>query len=169
VCACPTTERDLGDGILSAPELQQAGARFSIGSDSQTVLDPWEELRALEYHTRLRTLRRVVLAEETGSNRWDIAPVLLRAGTSGGAQALGLNAGALERGNVADFIAVDLEHTALAGWTDATLDALLALSAPANVVSDVWVGGKQVVEKRGHDLLLNSRARFNALCRRVLA
>jgi formimidoylglutamate deiminase len=169
VCACPSTERDLGDGILSAPELLEAGARFCIGSDSQSVLDPWEELRALEYHTRLRTLRRVVLAEQTAPQRWEIAPVLLRAGTFGGAHALGLNAGALEHGKAADFIAVDLEHTALAGWTDPNLDVLLTLSAPAGVVRDVWVGGKRVVERREHTLLRNARSQFDAVCRRVLA
>jgi len=169
VCACPTTERDLGDGILCAPELMDAGAHFCIGSDSQTVLDPWEELRALEYHTRLRTLRRVVLAEETVQNRWDVAPVLLRAGTSDGARALRVDTGVIERGKRADLIAIDLEHTALAGWTDANLAALLALSAPATVVRDVWVGGQRRVEKREHAELRNARSRFDAVCRRILA
>jgi formimidoylglutamate deiminase len=169
VCACPSTERDLGDGILAAPELLEAGARFCIGSDSQSVLDPWEELRALEYHTRLRTLRRVVLAEATGPDRWEIAPVLLRAGTLGGAHALGVNTGSIESGRMADFVAVDLEHTTLAGWTEANLGALLTLSAPADVVNDVWVGGKRVVEKREHKDLRAARARFDTICRRLLA
>jgi formimidoylglutamate deiminase len=169
VCACPTTERDLGDGILAAPELQEAGARFCIGSDSQSVVDPFAEMRALEYHTRLRTLRRVVLAEETETNRWDVAPVLLTAGTLGGAHALAVNAGAIEPGKLADFIVIDLEHTALAGWTDKNLSALLTLSAPTNVVRDVWVGGHRVVEQREHPLLRNARARFDAACGRALA
>jgi formimidoylglutamate deiminase len=169
ICACPTTERDLGDGILAAPELQQAGARFCIGSDSQTAIDPFEEMRALEYHTRLRTLRRVVLAEESQPDHWDVAPVLMYAGTLGGAQALGLSAGAIEPGKLADFVALDLEHTALAGWTDTNLSALLTLSAPSSVVRDVWVGGHRVVQQREHPLLRNARSRFDAACRRVLA
>ncbi|HSL70964.1 MAG TPA: formimidoylglutamate deiminase, partial [Longimicrobiales bacterium] len=97
VCACPTTERDLGDGILPAGELLEAGAHLCVGSDSQTVIDPWEELRSLEYHTRLRTLRRVALVAARDDRR-EVAPVLLRAGTQEGARALRLEAGRLETG-----------------------------------------------------------------------
>jgi formimidoylglutamate deiminase len=169
ICVCPTTERDLGDGIPAAQELHQGGARFCIGSDSQTVLDPWEELRGLEYHTRLRTMRRVVLAEEASADRWEVAPVLLRAGTINGAGALGVETGVLQVGARADFVAIDLEHSALAGWTDATLPALLALSAPDSVVRDVWVNGNQVVDNREHEKLRAARARFAAVCGRLLA
>lgn len=57
-CFCPTTERDLADGIGPATELLEAGARLSLGSDQHAVIDPFEELRGLELNDRLRTLRR---------------------------------------------------------------------------------------------------------------
>jgi formimidoylglutamate deiminase len=142
VCACPTTERDLGDGILAATELIGAGARLCIGSDSQTIIDPWEELRSIEYHTRLARLRRVMLAQRTGPGRSEVAPALLRAGSANGAHSLRVATGQIAPGRAADFVLVDLEHPALAGWTQATLGAHLALSAPAAAVRDVWVGGQ---------------------------
>ncbi|MFW6079348.1 MAG: formimidoylglutamate deiminase [Gemmatimonadota bacterium] len=154
VCACPTTERDLGDGFLPGRELLAAGARIALGSDSHTVIDPFEEMRLVEYHERLRRRRRVVLAASEGSegDRLEVAPTLLRMGAEAGARALRIDAGRLEAGRQADMIAVDLSHRTLAGWTPGSLGALLALSAPAAVVSDVWVGGERRIEDRRHAL-----------------
>src|SRR5690606_13821587 len=108
VCACPLTERDLGDGFLPAAELLAAGARIAIGSDSQTAIAPLEEVRLLEYHERLRKLRRVVLAEES-DDRLRVAAGLIDGLTRTGARALRLHAGVLEAGALADFAAVDLD------------------------------------------------------------
>jgi formimidoylglutamate deiminase len=167
VCACPTTERDLGDGFLQADALVSAGARIAIGSDSQTVIDPLEEIRLIEYHERLRTLRRVVLAERGEHGRADVAPRLLSMGTVAGARSLRLEAGDIADGALADLIAIDLDHPALAGWTPASLPALLALSAPAEVVTDVWVGGVQRIADRRHAAEDSAAAAFTACARRL--
>ena len=144
VCACPTTERDLGDGFLPATSLHAAGARIAIGTDSQTVIDPLEEIRLIEYHDRLRRNERVLLGETRGDRSY-IAPALLRAGTIAGARSLRLDAGEIAEGKLADFVLVDLDQIQLSGWSDETLDAMLALSACAPlVVTDTWVGGKRV-------------------------
>jgi formimidoylglutamate deiminase len=169
VCACPTTERDLGDGILRARDLLAAGAELCIGSDSQTVIDPWEELRSIEYHTRLATLRRVVLTEAAQAGRQEVAPVLLRAGTTGGARSLGIGSGRIAAGEPADFVLVDLEHPGLAGWNNATLGAQLALSAPSAIVRDVWVGGVPRLRDGRHDALPQAQRAFTEVSRRVLA
>jgi formimidoylglutamate deiminase len=152
VCACPTTERDLGDGFLPGAELLDAGARVALGTDSQTAIDFFEEMRLVEYHERLRKQRRVVLAVPGGEGRLEVAPLLFELATESGARSLGVEAGALRPGALADFVAVDLEHPALAGWTVESLGALLALSAPADVVVDVWVGGVRRLEGRRHAL-----------------
>jgi formimidoylglutamate deiminase len=144
VCACPTTERDLGDGFLPATSLHAAGARIAIGTDSQTVIDPLEEIRLIEYHDRLRRNERVLLGQTRG-DRSEIAPTLLRYGTMEGARALRIDAGEIAEGKLADMVAVDLAQLQLSGWTVDTLDAMLALSASAPVViTDTWVGGKRV-------------------------
>jgi len=169
VCACPTTERDLGDGIPRARDLVDAGARLCIGSDSQTVIDPWEEVRLIEYHARLAQLRRVVMSVPTGPDRNEVAPLLLRAGTTGGAQALGVGSGELAAGQPADFVLIDLEHPALAGWNKATLGPLLALSSPADAVREVWVGGCPRVRDGRHIALPDAQREFILVSQRVLA
>lgn len=166
VCVCPSTERDLGDGIAKADQFQAAGVPLAIGTDSQTVIDPWEELRCIEYHTRLQRLERVVLSEAHGE-RLEVAPPLLRCGTKNGAAALRVNAGEIAEGQAADFVAVDLEHHALAGWTNDSLAAMLAFSGSAAQVCDVWVGGNRVVTDRSHNTLREARDCFVELARKV--
>ena len=151
VCACPTTERDLGDGFLRGSELLATGGRLALGTDSHTNLDFLEEMRLLEYHERLQRLQRVVLGETVG-DRLEVAPALVRAGTRAGADSLRLDAGDIRAGSLADLVAVDLDHLSLAGWTEQTLGAMLTLSGTPEVVSDVWVHGQRRVEEREHPL-----------------
>jgi formiminoglutamate deiminase len=100
VCLCPTTERDLADGIGPSRRLVAAGARLAVGSDSQAVIDPFEEMRAVEHHQRLATLRR-------GNHS---TTALLEAGTVDGYRALGWHAGGrIEPGRLADLITVEVE------------------------------------------------------------
>src|SRR6185436_91955 len=61
VCACPTTERNLGDGVVPAAEYFKAGVPISLGTDSQTQIDLLEDARELEYHLRLQHTARNVL------------------------------------------------------------------------------------------------------------
>ena len=167
VCACPTTERDLGDGLLPAAEVLNAGAGICIGTDSQTVIDPWEEVRLIEYHERLRSLKRVVLTKQIG-NRLETAPVLIDAGTRAGAASLRIDAGRIAENCAADLVGVDLSHPSLAGWTRTSLAAMLAHSAPANVVADVWVGGRQVVREGRHPQEVAVFRRYENVVRQVM-
>lgn len=166
VCACPTTERDLGDGFLRGRDLLSAGAVIAIGTDSQTMLDMFEEIRLVEYNERLRRLQRVLLTRG-GGDVLEVAPVLLRMATSAGARSLRVPAGTLEQGALADFVGIDLEHPALAGWSAQSLAAMLAFSAPPDAVSDVWVGGRNVVANRSHVRQEAAVREFNAIARRL--
>ena len=166
VCACPTTERDLGDGFLRGRDLLSAGAIIAIGTDSQTMLDMFEEIRLVEYNERLRRLQRVLLTRG-GGDVLEVAPVLLRMATSAGARSLRVPAGTLEQGALADFIGIDLEHPALAGWSAQSLPAMLAFSAPPDAVSDVWVGGRNVVANRTHVRQEVAVREFNGIARRL--
>jgi len=141
VCVCPTTEGDLGDGIAPYAAFVERGIALAIGSDGQTRIDPLEELRWAEFSARMRYQRRRVLTPDRASP----SALLLAAGTSGGARSLGLPAGTLEPGQWADVIAVDLDHVALRGADPADLSDALVFGASADVVTDVWVGGRQVV------------------------
>jgi formimidoylglutamate deiminase len=139
---CPTTEGDLGDGIAPYAELMAARIPLCIGADSNTRLDPLEELRWAEYSARMRyQRRRVLVTDETASP----GPFQLAAGTQIGATALGLHTGVIAPGMVADFVAVDLQASALYGWTiDDLLDQLFSGTAGREVFVQTWVQGKQV-------------------------
>lgn len=147
IASCPTTERNLGDGIVPARALAQAGARFTFGSDSQCQIAPFEEARQLEYHLRLRDCSRSVLYadDQTAGKR------LMGALTVDGWASLGRQqAGLLEAGHQADLVAVDLKHLALAGWSPDSLALDLVFSAVPGCVTDVWIGGTEVVADGFH-------------------
>lgn len=144
VCACPTTEADLGDGFLRAGELRTQGVPIALGSDSQARIDPFEEMRSVEYHERLRRQLRNVLAREAEGGSASVAPELLDMATRWGGRSLGLEVGCIEPGAWADLVALDLEHPVLAGWSEETLPAAIALSCDPRAVAATFVGGTQV-------------------------
>jgi cytosine/adenosine deaminase-related metal-dependent hydrolase len=135
-CFCPTTERDLADGIGPASALVVAGSALSLGSDQHAVIDLIEEARALEMHERLDSLQR---------GRFD--PDLLLAAATNHAS-LGWNAGQLTTGACADLVAVRLDSVRTAG----AHPAQILLAATASDVDTVIVGGRTVVDGGQHRL-----------------
>lgn len=147
IASCPTTERNLGDGIVPARALLQAGARFTFGSDSQCQIAPFEEARQLEYHLRLRDQARSVLFPDEAQ----AGPCLIDMLTRQGHESLGnASAGQIAPGQVSDLVALDLNHLSLAGWSPQSLALDLIFSALPDCVSDVWVGGMEVVADGYH-------------------
>ncbi|WP_327067232.1 formimidoylglutamate deiminase [Kitasatospora sp. NBC_01302] len=141
ICMCPTTERDLADGIGPARQLASGGCPVTLGSDSHAVIDPFEEARALELNERLRTRTR---------GHWT-AGALLRAGTEDGHASLGWpEAGRIEVGALADFTVLALDSVRTAG-PDPHLGAETAVfAASAADVRHVVVGGRRVVADGVH-------------------
>jgi formiminoglutamate deiminase len=141
VCFCPTTERDLADGIGPAIELTQAGARLCVGSDSHAVIDPFEEMRAIEMHERLSSHERGVFQAED----------LIAAAASNGYESIGWTGGGrIAVGAPADLVCVSLNSTRLAGADPALPADALVFAAGAGDVSDVVVGGRHVVRDGAH-------------------
>ena len=141
VCMCPTTERDLADGIGPAARLAAAGARLSLGSDSHAVIDLFEEARAVELDERLATNVR-------GNHR---AADLLRAATVDGHACIGRpSAGRLAVGAPADLVAVSLSSVRTAGATPLTALESVVFAASAADVTTVVVGGEVLVEGGRH-------------------
>jgi formiminoglutamate deiminase len=140
-CFCPTTERDLADGIGPSAALRAAGVRLAIGSDQHAVIDPFEEMRAIEMNERLRSMRRGTHA----------AADLLAAGTVNGYRSLGWdNGGAIAVGQLADLVTISLDGVRLAGHSsDALVDALVFAAAAADV-TDVIIGGTTIVRGGAH-------------------
>ena len=141
VCLCPTTERDLADGIGPARALADAGCPLSLGSDSNAVIDLFEEARGVEVHERLATERR---------GHWSAA-ALLRAATGDGSASLGWpETGRLAVGALADLVTVGLDSVRLAGARPATLLESVVFAAGAPDVREVVVGGRRVVTDGRH-------------------
>lgn len=138
VCVCPTTEGDLGDGVAPYAELRAADIPLAIGADSNTRLDPLEELRWAEYSARMRyQRRRVLVTDELASP----GALLLATGTVNGARSLGLVSGEIAVGQSADLVAINLNHPSLAGWNSTDLLDVLFFGASAEVIVGTWVQG----------------------------
>lgn len=138
-CFCPTTERDLADGIGPSRLLHEAGARLTLGSDSHAVIDAFEEMRAVELDERLASQER---------GQWS-ASELLEAASFKGHRSLGFDgAGRIAVGAPADLVTLDLRSPRTAG-AGATVETAVFAASAADVVH-VVVQGKVVVEHGDH-------------------
>ncbi len=144
ICMCPTTERDLADGIGPARALASAGASIALGSDSHAVIDLFEEARAVELDERLRTHER---------GHWP-ATDLLSAATAGGYRCLGWpEGGVLAPGALADFVTVRDDSVRMAGWRPEAAVESVVFAATAADVAHVVVGGRPIVRDGRHLLV----------------
>lgn len=133
-CLCPTTERDLADGVGPAAALAAAGCGLRLGTDSHAVVDLFEEAWAVELGERLVTGRR-------GHHR----PAALLGAATGGA--------ALAPGRPADLCAVRLDSARLAGVDPGDPVPMVVAAATAADIADTVVGGRHVVRDGAHAAL----------------
>lgn len=147
--ACPTTERNLGDGILAADKVMQAGIPVALGSDSQAQIDPLEDARELDYHLRLTHQQRAIL-DQIGEQ--GLAARLLDCATVNGARALAVPAGSLLPGNFADFFTIDLRDLSIAGCSTGNLLPLIVFGLNRTAIRDIAVNGKLIVRDGKHPL-----------------
>jgi formimidoylglutamate deiminase len=194
VCACPTTERNLGDGIVPADMLFDAGVPVALGTDSNVQIDLLEDARELEYHLRLQHLRRNVLApahtpterDEIGrderrvgdsnqttrdaadsSDLSTLAARLFQCASVNGARCIGADAGEFVASSAADFFTVDLNDASIAGASAEDLLPSIVFSLSRAAVRDVCVGGRLIVEDGRHAAHDRIVSRFAALQRRL--
>jgi len=157
VCACPTTERNLGDGVVPADQYFKHDVPICLGTDSHAQIDLLEDARELEYHLRLQKLERAVLS----------AASLFDCATINGARSIGAPGGALEPGKAADFFTVALDDPAIAGASAETLLANIVFSLPRAAVREVVVSGKPVVSAGQHLVQEEIVERFSDLQKRL--
>jgi formiminoglutamate deiminase len=159
-CFCPTTEADLADGIGPARALAQAGSALTVGSDSQAVIDLFEEARRIEQGERLVTRKRGHFT----------AAELAGAATAAGHASLGWpDAGQLAPGAVADLVTVALDTPRTAGATAATALESVIFGASAADVRNVVAGGRPVVRDGRHLLVEDVPGALAAAISAVLA
>ena len=143
----PTTEADLGDGTFPGVAYTGANGRWGVGSDSNAIVDPFAELRQLEYSQRLFWRRRNLMHHGSDAS---IGTAMWLAACAGGAQACARRTGAIEAGAFADLLALDTRDPALAGHDgDTLLDA--AIFGPCRApVRHAMLAGRWVVRDGRH-------------------
>jgi formimidoylglutamate deiminase len=164
ICACPTTERNLGDGIVRAQDAATRGIHFAFGSDSQTQIDLLEDARSLEYHLRLQKEERLLLDQIDAKT---LAQRVFGYATQGGAESLGANSGTLAAGEFADFFTVDLRDAAIAGTSTEHLLSAIVFTQQRAGIRDVAVKGKLIVSDGGHAVQNEIVTRYAQLAERV--
>ena len=163
VCACPSTERNLGDGVVPADNYFQRGVRIALGTDSQIQIDLLEDARELEYHLRLQRTERNVLAPANDNDTAALARRLFECATVNGATSLGFQGGSLDVGAPADFFTVDLNDPSIAGASKEDLLLSIVFSSSRTAVKDVVVAGKRIVEDGRHNIQEDVVESFRAL------
>ena len=138
-CFCPTTERDLADGIGPARRLADAGSPLTVGSDQQAVIDPFEELRGLEMHERLATGER---------GRFTPGDLIMIASEDGYRSLGWADGGRIADGAPADFVVVRSDSVRTMG---ARPDQI-AYAASGADVDQVVVAGQRIVHDGQHQL-----------------
>ena len=166
ICSCPTTERNLGDGILAADKMMGLGIPICLGSDSQAQIDPLEDARELDYHLRLQWQQRAILDQVDGHA---IANRLFACATRNGARSLSLPTAELAAGKFADFFTVDLEDIAIAGPSRCDLLPMIVFALGRSAIRDVVVHGKCILTDRVHPLQKEIVERYLAVHARVWA
>ncbi len=160
---CPSTEANLGDGLFPLHHYLEHGGRIAIGSDSHISINPFEELRWLEYGQRLASQSRNVVSlrdSHVGSE------LFIRA-LEGGAIAAGQRAGGIEVGSPADIVVLSDNDPMLAGHNDdSRLDALVFSGYPLPV-ERVMVDGRWCVEDAAHVDRERTRVEFVAALQRL--
>jgi len=180
VCACPTTERNLGDGVVPADEYFKHKVPICLGTDSHAQIDLLEDARELEYHLRLQRLERAVLsvARPTESESpavssssgalphgrpSDTAAALFDCATKSGARSIGSPGGSLEPGQAADFFTVALDDPSISGASSDDLLSRIVFSLSRAAVREVVVGGRPIVSEGRHLIQEEVVERFNEL------
>jgi formimidoylglutamate deiminase len=164
ICSCPTTERNLGDGIIAADRVMTAGIRVALGSDSQAQIDPLEDARELDYHLRLEHQERAILdqieAQTLGSRLFDCATVH-------GARALAISGERLTPGSLADFFTVDLNDVSIAGHSAEDLLPIIVFSLNRSAIRDVVVNGRFILRDQKHVLKDEIISRYKEIHQKV--
>ena len=160
---CPSTEANLGDGLFPLHAYLEQGGRIAIGSDSHVSINPFEELRWLEYGQRLATQTRNVVSLRDSH----VGSELFARALEGGAAAAGQAVTGIEQGAPADLVALNDEDPMLAGHNDdSRLDALVFSGYPLPV-ERVMVDGHWRVEDAAHVERERARDEFAAALSRI--
>ena len=162
---CPSTEANLGDGIFSATQYLKHNGNWGIGSDSHISVSIKDELRTLEYSQRFRDQQRNRLHDKSNTK---VGDYLFTQAHCGGNQALSVNNG-LEVGQRADFMVLDTSNPFIGSRKSEDIINSWIFASNENVIKDVYVAGKLVIEDFCHPLQAESNNHFSDLMKRIFS
>jgi formimidoylglutamate deiminase len=163
VCLCPSTEANLGDGLFPLQRYLQREGRIAIGSDSHVSINPFEELRWLEYGQRLATQQRNIAAirrNQTGRSLFELA-------AEGGSLATGQPGGRIRGGDNADLVVLDDDSPMLVGHSTRSLLDALVFSGFTLPIDCVMVRGEWQVVDGWHRDAAAAREAYAAVAREL--
>lgn len=163
VCLCPSTEANLGDGLFPLHDFLSAGGRIAIGSDSHISINPFEELRWLEYGQRLASRSRNITSFEEAH----VGRELFQRASQGGAQASGVPSEGIAVGARADLVALYDDDPMLAGHGDESLLDALVFSGYRLPVDRVMVHGEWQVIDGEHIARDSARSAYTEALQRI--
>lgn len=163
VCLCPSTEANLGDGLFPLHDFLGHGGRIAIGSDSHVSINPFEELRWLEYGQRLASQSRNVASLQEAHVGRELFDRVLAGGAQIGTQART----GLQRGAVADLVSLYDEDPMLVGHDDASLLDALVFSGYRLPIERVMVHGDWRVIDGNHVDRAETRVEFATALKRL--
>lgn len=155
ICVCPTTERDLGDGVGRTKELRDLGSPICLGTDSNVTIDMFEEARALELNQRLLLERRNLHAPDE----------LLGVATGGSAALGGVSSGTLHVGDPADFVTMRLDSVRFAGMNYEDMIGYAIGSGHPEDIGTVVIAERIVVEDGVHQVVADVRSELESVIR----
>ena len=140
VVICPSTEGNLGDGIFPLREYQKYGGKWSIGTDSHVGLNPFEELRILDYGQRLISHRRNVMI---GNGYTDSGAYAINQATIAGRKAMNnFEEHYFEVGQDFDACLIDANFTTLQDVSYENLASRIVYTADRSAIVGTVVKGK---------------------------
>ena len=143
---CPVTEANLGDGIFNGFQYNERKGFYGIGTDSNINISLTEELKTYEYSQRLLNKKRAVISNQKKSTGRKLFDDCLE----GGARALQINNGKIQKGFNADFISLPNTNNELDGLEDDKILDYWIFSSRENDVQKLWNKGKCLVENGKH-------------------
>ena len=149
IVICPSTEANLGDGLVALADWLDAGVPVTIGSDSHVCRNWSEEIRWLEYSQRLHLQKRNIAASPQ-SRQPSTAARLFNAVLNGGGGAAGFTKWGLEIGARADFLVVNPNSASLLGIPAPFMLDSIIFSAGEPTINDVYVAGALIITNGRH-------------------
>lgn len=149
IVLCPITEANLGDGVFNLSSFYDAGGSFTIGSDSNVMIDPFQELAILEYGQRLKSGQRISISDSINGS---CAEALISRVQKSAEASYGGKLGLLKKGYLANFLCLNNNHPSLLEVDEARLLDAIVFAAGKSCLTDVYVKGDCLVKDGKHKI-----------------